>query len=364
MNQLFPVLQPYWKQEDPTQNIIVFGVLGALILLAVVSSLLNKGKPGSRRSSLTGGVPSFSRSAFRKAAAEAGLSDADAHFMEEFARASRASNPEFVFKSPDRMDAFFRDALRHIDKTAEAETAAEDRRAHLLRIRESLEVRRTLGPRISSTRQLRPRTTLSFISSDETNYPSVVVAVEAGGLAVEPPPDALGRPVHFRRGTKLTVYFYGSGHQGYNFRTRVRGYEELRGKLVLVLKHSDSITPLPSRKHQRRDLKEPCTFRRVRVEVRKERGKTLKDVFVENLPFPGTAVDISAGGISIQTANPLDAQEYLKIDFDVGEGNFSAFGIVVRTNRLRGGGVMHVRWVKISRKALNSVLSYVYGYTD
>jgi len=227
-----------------------------------------------------------------------------------------------------------------------------------------LEVRRTLGPQISSTRQLRPRTTLSFISKDETNYPSVVTGVEPGGLAVDPPPDALGRPIHFHRGTKLTVYFYGTGHQGYTFRTRVRGYEELRGKLVMVIKHSDSITSLPSRRHQRRDLREACTFRRVRVEVRKERGKSLKDVFVENLPFPGTAVDISAGGMSIQTANPLDAQEYLKIEFDVGEGNFTAFGIVVRTNRLRGGGVMHVRFVKISRKAINSVLSYVYGYSD
>ena len=364
MNTLPAVIQTYWKQEDPTQNLIVFGVLGALILFAIVSSLLHRGKPGKHRTSLTGGLPSYSRGAFRRAASEAGMSDADTHFLEEFARASRAANPEFMFKNPGSMDSFFKDALRHIDKTAEAEAVADERRSNLLRIRESLEVRRTLGPQVSSTRQLRPRTTLSFIASDETNYPSVVLAVEAGGLAVDPPPDALGRPVHFRRGTKLTVYFYGTGHQGYSFRTRVRGYEELRGKLVLVLKHTDSIAPLPSRRHQRRDLREPCSFRRVRVEVRKERGKSLKDVFVENMPFMGTAVDISAGGMSLQTANPLDAQEYLKIDFDVGEGNFSAFGIVVRTNRLRGGGVMHVRFVKISRKGINSVLSYVYGYTD
>lgn len=364
MNPLYPILQTYWKQEDPVTNLIVFGILGVLILFAVVSSILSRHKTGVRRSTLSGSLPVFSRSAFRKAASEAGVSDQDARFMEDFARVSRTPNPELVFKNAARMDSFFKDALRHIDKTAEAETAAVDRKSNLLRIREFLEVRSTLGPQLSSTRQLRPRTTLSFISSDETNYPSVVVAVEPGGLAVEPPPDALGQPVHFRRGTKLTVYFYGAGHQGYNFRSRVRGYEEVRGKLVLVIKHSDAITPLPSRRHQRRDLREPCTFRRVRVEVRKERGKTLKNVLVENIPFPGTAVDISAGGMSIQTANPLDAQEYLKIDFDVGEGNYAAFGIVVRTNRLRGGGVMHVRFVKASRKAINSVLSYVYGYSD
>ena len=364
MSPSLSVLQTYWKHEDPVSNYVVFGIFGLLILIAIISSLVSKKNKSSGKSSLTGGLPSYSRGAFRRAAAEAGLEDSDIRFMEEFARVSRTSNPEFMFKNPGRLDSFFKDSLRHIDKTAEMEATAEERRSRLLRIREALEVRRTLGPQINSTRQLRARTTLSFISSDETNYPSVVVGVEAGGLAVEPPPDALGRPIHFRRGTRLTVYFYGTGHQGYTFRTRIRGYEDFRGKLVMVVKHSDSITSLPSRQHQRRDLREPCTFRRVRVELRKERGKNLKDVFVENLPFPGTAVDISAGGMSIQTANPLDAQEYLKIEFDVGEGNFFAFGIVVRTNRLRGGGVMHVRFVKISRKAINSVLSYVYGYSD
>ncbi len=363
MNAAFPMLQSYWKREDPTANVVFFVVLGFLFLFVLVSSFLNRKKGKNARSSLAGGAY-FSRSAFRRAASESGLGDPDIRFLEEFARASKTSNPEFVFRNPGRLDSFFKDALRHIDKTAEMETVAEERRADLLRIRETLEIHRTLGPQISSTRQLRPKTTLSFVASDESNYPSVVVASEAGGLAVEPPPDELGRPVHFRRGTKLSVFFYGTGHQGYSFKTRVRGYEEYRGKLVLVIKHSDSVTALPSRRHQRRDLREACTFRRVRVEVRKERGKSLKNVFVENMPIPGTAVDISAGGISIQTANPLDAQEYLKIDFDVGEGSFVAFGIVVRTNRLRGGGVMHVRFVKISRKAINSVLAYVYGYSE
>lgn len=364
MNPSFPVLQMYWKQEDPTGNLIFFVALGGVILVVLIYSLVNKGKGRSLKSSLTRAAPTFSRISFRRAASHSGLSDDDIRFLEEFARASRAGSPEFMFRTPAGMDSFFKDALRHVDKTADIESTAEERRSRLLRIREALEVTRTLGPQISSTRQLRPKTTLSFVSSDETNYPSVVVSSEPAGLAVESPPDSLGRPMHFRRGMKLTVYFYGTGHQGYSFHTRVRGYEELRGRLVLVLKHSDSIASLPSRRHQRRDLREPCTFYRVRVELRKERGKTLKDVFVENMPFMGTAVDISAGGISIQSANPLDAQEYIKIEFDVGEGSYTAFGIVVRTNRLKGGGVMHIRFVKASRKAINSVLSYVYGYSD
>ncbi|HSV56448.1 MAG TPA: flagellar brake protein [Magnetospirillaceae bacterium] len=357
-------LQAFWKPEDPLQDLLVLGFFGILVLVAVVSAILRKKRTGNRGHPATVRGHPFSRSGFRKAALDAGLPDADARFLEEFARASRAADPDSMFRNPGRMDAFFRDALRHVDKTVETDTTAEERRSGLLRIRESLEIRRSLGPQIGSTRQLRPRTTLSFISSDETNYPSVVLAAASGGIAVEAPPDSLGRPTRFRRGTRLTVYFYGTGHQGYSFRTRVRGYEELQGRLALILKHSDSITPLPSRKHHRRDLREACTFQRMRVEVRKERGKTWKNVSIDAMPFPGTAVDISAGGISIQTANPLEAQEYLKVDFDVGEGNFSAYGTVVRTNRMRSGGVMHVRFVKLSRKAINSVLSYVYGYTD
>jgi c-di-GMP-binding flagellar brake protein YcgR len=97
----------------------------------------------------------------------------------------------------------------------------------------------------------------------------------------------------------------------------------------------------------------------------KVRGKVQSAARVETLPFPGTIVDISAGGLGIQSASALPAGEFIKIEFSPGGGNQAAFCKVIRMNKLRTvGGIMHLQFVKISRRTLNSILSYVYGYSE
>jgi hypothetical protein len=133
----------------------------------------------------------------------------------------------------------------------------------------------------------------------------------------------------------------------------------------MVLAHSDAVSALPARRYARREMRAPCTFYRVAVSAVPAKGKGKSRAKVENIPYPGTIVDISAGGCGIQSANPLAAGEFAKIVFDTGGGAQSAFGKVLRMNKAKGiGGVMHLQFVKISRQGLNAVLSYVYGYAD
>jgi c-di-GMP-binding flagellar brake protein YcgR len=223
------------------------------------------------------------------------------------------------------------------------------------------------GTPISSTRQLGRNTPLSFITPGEESYPSLVLAIEPGGMAVEPVRDPYGEAIRWRRGTKLTCYFYAKGHQGYQFQSRVVGWEQLGPREALVISHSDSVTPLPSRRHERREMKAPCKFYRVAVDKSKVRGKEQSRARVEGIAFPGTVVDISAGGMGIQASTPLAAGEYVKVELDAGEGSQTAFCKVIRMNRGRAGGgmgIMHVQFVKISRRSLNAILSFVYGYAE
>jgi len=111
-------------------------------------------------------------------------------------------------------------------------------------------------------------------------------------------------------------------------------------------------------------MRAPCLYRRVAVELAGSGRQATRSVRVERLAYPGTVVDVSAGGLSIQSANPVETGSYLRIEFDPGNGSLTAFGSVVRMNRHHSGGIMHVRFVKISRKAINELLSYVYGYAD
>lgn len=340
----------------PTSGIVV---VGALLLIFIIYAIIrNRGQSSSSSSS-------FNKAAFRRAARASGLAEEELRFLEEYARAVGMSNPDFVFRNQQKLDAFFKDAYKRIEKSAESESAAEEDKARLFAARERLTHTSSQGGSVRSTRQLGRGAPLTFIAPGEESYPSVILAVEPSGLAVEPVSDSYGEALRFHRGTKLSCYFYAKGHQGYQFATRVIGWEKIGGKDSMVLAHSESVSPLPARRYARREMKAPCTFYRVAVSAGTAKAKDKTKAKVENIPYPGTIVDISAGGLGIQTANPLNAGEFVKIVFNTGGGAQSAFAKVLRMNKAKNiGGVMHLQFVKISRQGLNAVLSYVYGYAD
>jgi c-di-GMP-binding flagellar brake protein YcgR len=339
-----------------TSSVIVVGV----VILAIVVFALIK-----NRGQASGASSSFNKAAFRRAARASGLAEEEVRFLEEYGKALGLSNPDFVFRNTNKLDAFFKDAYKQIEKSAESEAAAEERKARLFAARESLTHASAQGGSVRSTRQLGRGAPLTFIAPGEESYPSVILAVEPSGLAVEPVADSYGETLRFRRGTKLSCYFYAKSHQGYQFETRVIGWEKIGGKDAMVLAHSESVNPLPARRYARREMRAPCTFYRVAVSAAGLKGREKSKAKVENIPYPGTIVDISAGGLGIQSANPLQAGEFIKIVFNTGGGAQSAFGKILRMNKAKTiGGVMHLQFVKISRQGLNAVLSFVYGYAD
>jgi c-di-GMP-binding flagellar brake protein YcgR len=343
------------KSGSVNSGLLVLGIAAAILVIVVIA----------RAAGRAPGAAGFNKSAFRRAARAAGLREEDLRFLEEYGRTLGLTNPDFVFRNPQRLDSFFKDAYRQIEKTADSETDAEERKARLFAARESLTHASAQGGSIRSTRQLGRGIPLTFIAPGEESYPSVILAVEPNGLAVEPVSDSYGEALRFKRGTKLSCYFYAKGHQGYQFSTRTLGWEKIGGKDAMVLAHSDAVSPLPARRYARREMKAPCSFYRVAVTASSGKGKAKSNAKVENMPYPGTIVDISAGGLGIQTANPLATGEFVKIVFNTGGGAQSAFAKVLRMNKAKNiGGVMHLQFVKISRQGLNAVLSYVYGYTD
>lgn len=359
-----------WVQQASSGESHILWVIVGFVAIILIIVLIQRGLQAGSRGGSRGGskltrAAAFNRGSFRRAARGVGLSEEEMRFLETYGRALHVSNPEFVFRNQAKLDSFFKDVYRFIEKNSESEGAAEDQKARLFAAREQLTQRNSLGQPVTSTRQLGRNLPLTFIAPGEESYPSVIVAVEPGGIAVEPVRDPYGEPMRFRKGTKLSCYFYTVGHQGYQYAARVVGWERIGTKEVMVLSHSDSVSALPARRNARREMRSPCSFYRVVVNKSNARGKTQTTAKVENMPFPGTIIDISAGGVGIQSASPLQAGEFLKIEFNPGGASHAAFGKVVRMNRLRTvGGIMHIQFVKISRRSLNSILSQVYGYAD
>jgi c-di-GMP-binding flagellar brake protein YcgR len=367
-----PVLAPaavaaqiVWSRGNSQLGLVGAIAVGAIIVALVAYGILKNGIGGMPGPLSGPSSPRFTRGAFRRAARAAGLAEENIRFLEDYGKALGIADPEFVFRNPGRLDTFFKDVYRNIDKNSESESNAEEQRSRLFAARESLTRSAAAGTKVSSTRQLGRGTPLSFIAPGEESYPSIIVAVESGGIAIEPVKDAYGEPLRFRKGTKLTCYFYSQGHQGYQFASRIAGWERMGTKEVMVLSHSDAVTALPTRSHARREMRAPCSFYRVVVSERSVKGKTQKNAKVQNIPFPGTIIDISAGGLGIQSANALPAGEFIKVEFNPQGQTNSAFAKVIRMNKLKNiGGIMHVQFVRISQRSLNAILSFVYGYGE
>jgi hypothetical protein len=352
----------YWKESDPRQTLIFFSVVGGLIVLGILYGWLKSMAEGGNSRKETRSPKTFSRGSFRRRAYEAGFTDTESDFLEQYARKLGTTNPAAIFSNRAQLDSFMRSAFKYIERHADTEESAEQNKARLFSLREALGMRLSSGTPVRSTRKLQARTPLSIVTAKDTNYTSILATNESKALYVEPALDAFGQAIKFPWLSKLTVYFYTGNHIGYSFKTRSGGMINMDGRTLLALYHSDKVTPLPSRRNQRRESRLSCHFYLLHVRAVKDRGKIVKNIQVEKAAVAGMLTDLSAGGVSMQTMSPVKSGEFVKLEFDVGNGNRIAYASVVRTNRLRNGTSMHLKFVKISRKTVNEILAYVYGY--
>lgn len=351
-----------WKEYDPAQTAVFIAILGGLALFIVVSALIKRARSGAPASSSKPRAQGLSHGSFRRRAYEAGFSESETAFLETYARKLGVQSPQTIFGSRTQIDSFMRNAFKYIERHADTDESAQSQKRMLFSIREALALRMHAGSPVRSTRQLAAKTPLSLVSARDAHYASILVDSDQRHLYVEPPVDAFGQVIRFGRGAKLSVYFYTGNHAGYSFTTHSAGMTDFGERRLLSLSHSDAIRPLPSRRNQRRDARLSCRFYLVHVQVGRDKGKTTKTVRSEKTAVAGIITNLSAGGLSLQTVSPVNAGDFIKLEFDLGTGTRQAFATVIRIGRLRNGASMHCRFVKVSTATVNEIMAFVYGY--
>ena len=116
-----------WVQQASQGESNVLWILVGFVVLIAIVILINRGMKGG--GSKLHAVSSFSKTAFRKASRSAGLSDEETRFLEVYGKTLGMANPEFVFRNQARLDAFFKEVYRHIEKNSDSETEAEEEKA-------------------------------------------------------------------------------------------------------------------------------------------------------------------------------------------------------------------------------------------
>jgi hypothetical protein len=118
------------------------------------------------------------------------------------------------------------------------------------------------------------------------------------------------------------------------------------------------------RRYRRKKTNIPVSFYLVVVIESRQGSKKVKKLSLDNKKLSGMLLDLSAGGCSISTRDPVKAGGRIKIEFKIGKASLAALAMILRINKGPSGNILHARFIKTPVKTLNAINAFIFGYKD
>jgi hypothetical protein len=351
-----------WFQSGPTNpnDIIWFVVIAGILVIGVVLLNVFKGKgkagPGGKGTA-SSGPRAFSGFTLHRLTSNMGLDREQVKMLDYVMRSGSVNDPERFLNSPDLVDKNFKRTYRLIERTTRDDEELNEKLSVLFAVRNIIDIN-FRGASATSSRQI-PEKVPAMLTIDGVNYPVQVVSTKGDTIAVENPKRAAGSLLHPARGSKATLAFYTKTTKGLLIDTRVMGTAEVNDTPVLQLAHSGQIKKLSARRFRRRQIIIDTGFYFVSTDARTKKS------IVEQRRYAGKIMDISIGGCSIKTVSTLSSGQRLKVEFlNNDETIIAALGEVLRITRTGVNAAIHVKFLKVPRRSLNSINAMVYEYSE
>jgi len=358
-----PQITDFIWEEDPMQAVIVLIALGVIIAIAIVVNIIRNGigaPSGGGRLQITS--RKFNAITLYRVASAYGLDREQTKTLEYVLRNGAVTDPGRVMENMLLMDRHFKRAYRAIEKNSVTDEDAQERLAKLFSLRNVIEV--VAGSKDSSPPRLSENTPAVLII-EKDNYPVKVLSSRGHNVVVEIPRKPLGSPVRIAKGTNVALSFFTKSRDGFSLTGHVAGYLETDHGTGLQITHTGKLKPLVKRMYRRKQVSIKCEL--FIVHLSESGGKKQPPrLIVDSRKFTGTVLDISAGGCAIKTSAPIQAGARLKISVDYYDDQvIHVLGQVLRTNRSGAiGTILHVKFLKIPRRAFNAISAMVYDYDD
>jgi len=330
--------------------LIAVGIIFAVVLIIIIIG--NARRPGGS-STQGGGLRSIFT--MQRIIRDIGLNNEQAKMLNFVFKTDDVTEPEKSIGNPFLLDQHFRHTYRVIETTSKSNEEMQSRHAVLFSTRNMLE-NSAIGT-ISSTTQLKEDTNLT-ISYGKDKVKVNVVNAKLENLAVAMPKNVLGTQIKIPKGTRVGVLFFTKSNKVFSFESRVVGYSVMHGHPVLELAHSNKLRFLSNRRYRRRQAVIACFMFLVYVEGT---GKKQRLV-VDKRRLTGNIADISVGGCSIKTSSPVNVGAKFKVEYSQGEDNVAALGQVLRINKTGISTVIHIKFLRLSKKSMNLINAFVYEY--
>ncbi|MBA7618863.1 hypothetical protein ES703_26195 [subsurface metagenome] len=352
--------------QTSSRSIWIFAAvaLGFVFLLILGSILAGRRgsamNPDQRRK--------YSRYVFRKMARDIGLQKNHLNILEYLIRVCRVKQPFLIFSNAGLLDDMLKKGIYSLERNRDLEEEQRENRLSLLfQIKQLIERNSRRGIGVKSTNLMKPGQPLAMSPESGGQYQTRVVSNMRDLLACSSPRNQGGYDFRWPKGTRLAVHFWRDSDAGYTFRSKVLGYDTIKGEVCVLIQHSKTVRREQQRKFRRKPLNRPCFFYPISIQSSGAgRRSTLKAVVQYNQSMLGNILDISAGGCSITALSALKAASLMKMEFEIGGAKrISVYGKVKRTRTLKTRSIiMHVMFTKLSGRHLNQIYTYVYNYAS
>ena len=346
------------SEVNPVQVIIFLSVL-AVIIASLIIINRNSSSAGKTKGKSDGGssISLLSRFKLHRMARNIGLDNVQIKMLDYVFRIDGVAEPEKSLGNAVLLDRHFRRAYRVIEQSSNTEEEAQRKLSVLFSTRNKLE-NSAIGT-ITSSKQLKEDAIL-IISHGKDKLEVSVLASKNESLIVETPKTVLGSQIKIPVGTRLTIVFFSKSNKCYSFETRIAGYTTSHSQPAMQLAHSNQVRFLSQRRFRRRQSFIACFLFLVYVEGS---GKKTR-LIVDKRRISGTIADISVGGCSIKAVAPIQVGAKFKIEFMHRDINIAALGQVLRTNRAGMNTTIHIKFLKVSQRSMNSINAFVYEYAN
>ncbi|MDR2741807.1 MAG: PilZ domain-containing protein [Treponema sp.] len=367
LSRLF-LLQGYFKEDDPESAILFLIVAGSAVGIFIIIRLIMRaagiaGPVSGSAGRYSAPVRRFSVFALRRAARSYGLNRDQTKMPGFVFRNDGVTDPERVISNPVLVDKHFKRAYRTLKRQIENEAEAQIQIAHLFSTRNAIEFGQSAASGGPSPQLAAGMAAVLAVGGD--SYPVKVLGVRGNSITVECLTNALGTPIKVSRGARIILSFFIKSNKGFAVEGLVAGTSSTSSGSALELIRASRSKNLVQRRFKRQQGGISCYVRPVKIEETGRGRKKKVRMTVDRRRFTGTIQDISIGGCAIKTNAGIAAGSRVKIEFDYGDSaGVAVLGQVLRFNRNGFNTVMHTKFLKVPRKAMNAINVVVFKYYE
>ena len=313
--------------EDFIQILIFLLVLTSLIFITVfVHSYLQKRRERAR---------------ILKAARKHSLSKKEKLLLDSLTKSNKKADPKQAFGSIREFHRLFGPMMHDLSGKAETDQEARKKLEGIFALRKKLfgEVSYHFGA-VTSTIQLKigQKITLGFTRDGQTQTAaSVILDVDAAAITVANPMHQ-GKFIQFAKGGDFKVSFYRDSDGYYEFQTTALKDLGQSSHQFLFLAHAPELKRMQSRMFYRMPTRLPLKFKRFAWDENLESRYSLEKEELEGQK-EGYVLDISGGGMMLNTEEELAANDLLIFDMPLNPENVirNLLGKVVRVEKQLAG---------------------------